>query len=439
MNRRFLALLLLLACAYQLFGQDSVTSSVVLDSLEYQIDGNTQEKALRALSDLEAGQEYSSLSALEDRVEREIQYLVNRRVFDSVDSNIQIIEGSDNRYSVIITVADAFSITPVPYPSYDSNTGLRLGLKLYWDNFLGTMTDTYLGFGIDLRTNESTGKVEVGEWSINPSISRIRLTKNIFLSVSYSQSFNEEDYIDEVVPAASYSYSYNQSSISLGTNLEIIDDLWYGVNLGTQFRYIYEGDLGPNYEQPWAITPSQNIRYGRVNWSRNFRDGGVVRVSNGYRMGSNPDFFIVSNIDAIARYYISFWKRFNFYTQIKGFYQWGEARSNIGSSLRGIQDNLMSGYTGAFINLSMAFQFWRFEGVWDAQIHPFFDIGIVYNNESFDSYRDFNYSFGADLVLFLDALPSLVAVGSIGIDPKRFDKNNIFDSLEITISSSLFY
>jgi len=277
----------------------------------------------------------------------------------------------------------------------------------------------------------------------NPSVTGIRLSHDIFLSAGFVQSYSEDDFVDTVTPANSYDYAYYSTGVNASTSFDLSKDRseinrGYGVSLGLSFRYGYTGTLGPNFEQPYAISLSHGFSLGRTDWVENFRKGFRVGISNANRIGDSDGIFLISSIDTTASYYLPFWKRFNLYTRANAFYQWNEPRS-LGSSLRGVRDNLVSGYTGAVLNTSLAFQFWRFENVWDAQIHPFIDIGIAYNNESFDAYRDFNVGIGADLVLYLDALPSLVAVGSIGFDPKRFDSNDIFSSMEITITSSLFY
>ena len=414
----------------------------VIKEIIYSIDGSTKEKALRTLSDLEVGMSFPSLETLEEAVENERQELVNARVFKSVSTDIIELSAKANihDFMVIISVVDAISITPMFYPKYNSNTGVRLGSKVYWDNFLGTMTNVYLGMGINFRTKDSGDKWEIGGWNINPSISGIRLSRGILLSISISQSYEEEEFRDTVSPLKSYHYGYYFTGLNLGSSFELYKKLSYTVNLGTSFRYGYSGNLGPNFERPYEFSPSHGLSYGKVDWIENFRRGFAAGLSNGYGFGvtDKGEFQFSSNINASASYYLPFGKRFNLYTRLIAFYHWGLPKTP-GSLIRGVRDNVMSGYVGAVLNTSLAFQFWRFEKVWDAQIHPYFDLGIVYNNESFSAFRDYNYGMGFDLVLYLDVLPNLVARGTVGIDPKRFDKENLFDSLEISITSSLFY
>jgi len=414
----------------------------VIEEIIYSIEGSTKEKALRALSNLEAGMSFSSLEALEKSVENERQKLVNARVFKSVNADIiQLSTDEDIRnFMVIISVVDAISITPIFYPKYSSNTGVRLGTKIYWDNFLGTMVNLFWGMGISIRPKNSGNKWEISRWNINPSVSRIRLAKGIFLSVSMEQKYDEEEFNDTVNPHNSYHYGYYSTGLNAGTSFALYEKLSYLVSLGANFNYSYSGNLGPNSKKLYEFAPSHGLSYGRVDWIENFRKGFSAGLSNSYGFGAadNGDFQFSGSVNASASYYLPLRKRFNLYTRLITFYHWGMPRSPA-SQLRGVRDDVMSGYVGAVFNMSLAFQFWRFEKVWDAQIHPFFDMGIVYNNKAFNAFRDYNYSVGFDLVLYLDALPNLVATGSIGIDPKRFDKEDLFGSLEISITSSLSY
>ncbi|PIE04233.1 MAG: hypothetical protein CSA76_05220 [Spirochaetales bacterium] len=422
------------------YGNSQTAQPCVLQSIEYRVDGTTKDSALRALALVKEGDEFVSLEALIKVLDDQKQSLMNRRVFKSVEYELvpgSLTEGKQY-YTAVFTIVDAVSFYAIPYPKYDSNTGLRLGVKNYWNNFLGTLTDLYLGMAVDFRKNSDTDKIETGQWYIHPAISGIRLPKGFFLSGYMDFSYNEKEFIDEVTPANSYDYSYYSAGTGANMSFPVFPKASYGVGLGMECNFNYRGNLGPNFQQPYSVELSHALSYGSVKWEQNFRRGFSVSVSNRYRMGGNGGFFFIPSVDVSARYYVPFWKRFNFYTRSYAFYQWNEPR-NIASYIRGVRNNAMSGKGGFIFNASMAFQFWRFEKVWDAQVHPFVDVGLSYGNDSFDFRRDVNVGIGADFVLYLDVLPSLVAVGSVGIDPRSFDKSDIFNSLEITITSSLFF
>ncbi len=422
------------------YGNTQSPKNHVVEKVEYRVDGPTKESALRALAKVRKGGEFASYEDLLGALDEYKQSLMNRRVFESVE--YVLIPGSvvdeTQYYTVVLTIVDAFPFYAIPYPKYDSNTGLRLGVKNYWNNFLGTLTNVYLGMALDIRKNSDTGKIETGEWYIHPQISGIRLPGRLSLSGYLDFSYTEKEFIDSVSPANSYDYSYYSAAIGSTLSMPVFPKASYSVGMGVGANFQYRGNLGPNFKQPYSVRMSHALSYGTLSWEENFRRGFSVSLSNSYRMGSNEKFFFIPGLDVTAKYFLPFWKRFNFYARAHAFYQWKEPR-NIASYIRGVRNNAMSGNSGFIFNASLAFQFWRFEKVWDAQIHPFVDVGVSYGNGPFDFRRDIKMGVGADFVLYLDILPSLVAVGSVGFDPRNFDKANIFDSLEITVSSSLFF
>ena len=99
--------------------------SHVVSSFSFAITGITKERAL---------------------LERKRQDLVNDRVFKSVEIRDVVGETVDGKtgHAATVAVVDAFSLFPLPYPSYDSNEGLELGVETHYDNGLGTMTNWYL-------------------------------------------------------------------------------------------------------------------------------------------------------------------------------------------------------------------------------------------------------------------------------------------------------
>ena len=433
LRANMLCLLVFLIVSIPAFSDDGF---VTLEKITYNvIDGNTKERALRQKSYMEDGQVFESLEEMILALDREQQDLTNTRYFKSISYTVD--EVSPDVYTASFSIEDAFTVVPIIYPKYDSNTGFRLGMQIYWNNFFGTMTNAYLGMNMDIRPKLDGGS-EIGEWSISPSLSGIRLTDDITMSTGMSQRFVEEEFIDSVEPQNSYDYSFHQTSFSAGTRLELRRYLGYSLSVGMDFRYLYDGDLGPISEQPYAVTLSHGIGWGKVDWLENRRKGYSMSLSNPHRIGTGNDFFYITSVNYSATAYAPFWKRFYYYPRLYGFYQYGET-STFGSMLRGVADNIVSGVTGVVLNNSLAFQFWRFENVWDAQIHPFLDMGLAYNGTSFDADRDFNVGAGIDLVLYLDKIPNLVARGTVGFDVRRFSTDNITEHMEIIISSSLFY
>ncbi|MCK5735024.1 MAG: hypothetical protein KAH21_01045, partial [Spirochaetaceae bacterium] len=339
-------------------------------------------------------------------------------------------------------VRDSWTVIPIPYPKYDSNRGFRLGLKTYYNNAFGTMTDLYLGLAMDIRTNENTGKVEIGEWIINPSWERIKLG-TLYFDVSFTQAHSEEIYTGGA-PSENYYYSYNQTTLSFGSIIEFVPTDWYyGFRPTFFFRYGYDDkDGNGNYrEEPFNFSFNHNGGWGRVNWIGNFRKGQRYNLGHSIRVVHNPEnneYFAINSLNLSGTYYLPFAEIFNYYGKAGAFVSFNGRQSGMGSLLRGIEDDSMSGNIGFVLNNTLGIRFWRLEGVWDAQIHPFFDVGMAVPKTDFDAGRDIRYGGGFDLVLYLDALPSLVARATIGADLGRYNWNE-WDKYEIIITSSLYY
>ena len=72
------------------------------------------------------------------------QELLNLRYFDSVS-----VEGSTDLVTaeIDISVKDSWTIYPLPFYNYNSNTGHSFGGIIYFYNFFGTLTDLYLSGG----------------------------------------------------------------------------------------------------------------------------------------------------------------------------------------------------------------------------------------------------------------------------------------------------
>jgi hypothetical protein len=134
------------------------------------------------------------------------------------------------------------------------------------------------------------------------------------------------------------------------------------------------------------------------------------------------------------------WNRLNPSARLLTSYNLSSYSYGLGSALRGVPNSDLSGRLFAGLNLDLTISVIPWRGVGEAQWRPFFDIGAAFFKEDrgFDSHQDIKYSAGSDFILYLDFLPGLVAVGSIGID---LTNSNWSDprKYEISIQSGLHY
>lgn len=441
--RLFGLLAILTTASLAVFGVPLEETHIVKEVV-INMDGKTQISAIRAIIDIKEGSTFPSEEKLLQAAERERQDLVNYRALQSVAMRLEKIKEEDGvvEWRLIYDIEDAWTIFPLIYPKYDSNTGFRLGFKTFYHNAFGTMTNLYLGLGMNIGPNKTTGQWEVGEWNINPKWERIRIGPLRFF-VSYLQEYEEEQF-DSGVPETEFHYGYYHSAISLGSSIPISrTELEYSFGVSFNMKYGYKNHLTTsNYsEEPFRFGWTHALSFGHIDWKENFRNGQNASLGHSISPVLNPlteNYYVINKLTLSGSFHRNFGKIFYYYAQAGVSIAFNSQTSGFASVLRGVADNAMSGDWGAYINNSIGIQFWRLKGVWDAQVHPFFDIGLTAPFGGADLGRDLRYSAGLDFVLYLDAIPNLLIRGMIGVDLSRYNWDDL-NKYEFTITSSLHY
>ncbi len=406
------------------------------------IDGKTREGALINEMRLKEGTEFATKEELVDAVLRQEQDLVNLRVFDEI--TLTVLEaGSDGDtvlYDVDVYVDDSFTIYPIPYPKYSSNDGLRLGLKIFYDNAFGTLNNLYLGSNITFKHFDDTGW-ENTEWTVNPQLNDVRIGRleydfGFMQQKKYSERKKDGEYLKR------YNYFNTEADVKTTLNFGWQNKYYYFVNPGAGFNYAYEGDGIGDDEEPFYLKFTHGTGYSKVDWYGNFREGFSAGLDNTIRYINRVDAAdkVKVFVDAETAYYQILNPRMNFSTRAFGTYSFNDDMDNLGAHVRGVEDSTMYGTSGLFWNVDMNFAVIKWKGVGEAQCQPFFDIGVVRRDgESFDRDEDLRYGSGADFILFLDKLQSLHARLTLGADLSSDTSWSDFGKYEIVISSSLSY
>ena len=439
--RKAFAFLLIALTGVSLYADEK---NHIIEELDFVIEGNTRENAIRRFLEVKRGSVFQSEEDMLELLLEEKQHLVNYRVFDSVGLQNEILREDDSAvyWGVTYTVVESWTFVPIPYPKYSTNSGFRLALQMDYTNALGTMTDVNLNVGFNVRTNELTDKPELTQWNFSPNWSGIRLSDKIRISFDADMSQKEQEYTSGD-PLTQYYYSYYSTGV--GTTLSFnLPGFWsYSISPHFDFRYGYKDkrNWGNVTEEPFNVAANQSISWGRINWIANLRQGQNYALTHQIRYVISTDKAeqkLVQDIDLSARWYFLLGEQLNFYHRLATFYTFNDERSGAGGMIRGVNDSDLAGHTGVYLQNSLGFPFWIWEGVWDAQIHPFFDIGVVGNFGEF-SYDDLKYGAGVDLVLYLDKLPSLVARATIGFNLSDRELGGLGEKLELDITSSLSY
>ena len=429
----FLCIFVLLPCSKLIYAQETTNPDYpkfIMQEVDFEIDGLTNKKTLVRKVDMEIGREFESFRDLKSYVDMLKQKMINQRVFENVYYTIETIYSDDNlkKYRIIWKIKDSWTLFAIPYPKYDSNTGWRIGLQVFYDNAFGSMTNWFLGLNYNFGNKEYT---------IRPKISGIKIGPLSF-SIGVKQSHQVERKLDGTSVLSHW--KYNKTDFNIGTSINIYSLLSYGFSPSFSFRYDYmdiAGKKGFN-EDFFDFSFNHSLSYSKIDWKENFREGFSVSLENNLSTVNRENIFhLTSRIRLNGRYYW-IWKILNSYSRAGIEFAFDNPILGYGNHLRGVINDDMHGDWGAYFNTSLGIRFWRWEGVWDAQMHPFVDMGLTgeYGSD-LDFKEDFKASTGIDFVLYLDVFKNLLIRGTIGFD--LTSGRPLEESYEIIITSKLHY
>lgn len=115
----------------------------IIESYEFEITGKTKESAVRRLIVPQEEELFHCIDELESSLDGKRQTLFNTRFFHEIEYTYENtrVDGYTSYYHVHFYIDDSFTVLPLPYAKFDSNYGLRAGIKLYERNLFGLFTD----------------------------------------------------------------------------------------------------------------------------------------------------------------------------------------------------------------------------------------------------------------------------------------------------------
>jgi len=429
------------------------SKKVVIRNIETEISGYTRRKNLLEEINIHEGIEFENYVEMITFLDEAIQDLINMRVFDKTEYELTLESSTKEMdiYSMKLSINDMWSIYPIPFPLYTSNTGLILGVRFFYFNIGGTLTDFTLFADINIRQNPDGEGYLIPNWHITPAISGINILGQDF-SLEYNQEYKTVKKKSGDVLEKEYSYHF--SSLSLASKLYLPLDFYYTMEPSITLNYSgVETQFDENGVQFALygiedykladITWNHSLGYNNIDWIGNFRHGVDLHLSNALILGSNftqseiIDFS--SEIEVGGKFFWRINKYFNFSSQIKGIVGINREMANLGENLRGIRNINMFGYLAAFLNIDLTICIVDWDGVGEILLRPFFDLGIVdKENSVFAIDDDFAYSTGADIILYIDKLNSIQGRVTMGIDLGNPDWSDS-EKYELDLALSLSY
>jgi len=223
-NKRGIIGLLFLIFLSSLFaGQPLVTSdqvkAYVIQDYKFSVKGKTKEFALRSV--VVASDDNSIFlteQAMVEALTAKKQLLINKRIFTNVDFTYALDSYSKGTAYYIATfyVVDASTFLAIPYPKFDNDTvGLRLGVKMYDKNLLGTFSDLYISGTVSQGNGGRTGW-DNREDALDVQISSLPIGKSFLdLAFDYERILGSSD-------AGTFNFSFDWNNLVIkGAKLSI--------------------------------------------------------------------------------------------------------------------------------------------------------------------------------------------------------------------------
>jgi hypothetical protein len=150
----------------------------IISKYEFEIKGMSRESVIREMIIPAKGDPpFNSLEELTKALEDKRKKLNNLRIFEEVSYSYEAIHADDEsiRYKANFFIDDAFTFLAIPYPKYDSNYGLRLGVKAYDKNLFGSFADLY---GFVNITQHTPSDWDSFDWDGSIEITKIPIVKS---------------------------------------------------------------------------------------------------------------------------------------------------------------------------------------------------------------------------------------------------------------------
>ncbi|MBO5137275.1 MAG: hypothetical protein J6B81_02085 [Spirochaetaceae bacterium] len=451
---------------------------------EYNISGRTREYALNKSLDIQKNKVFSTKQDLEQYIAKLSQTLTNQRVLET--SAITYTEGEPNTEGIIpvtlyIDAKDTWNILPIPYPKYNSNTGLELKIKVKDFNFFGTMEP--LDFEISYFQEDEGTKHNLGigfDFTIPFPIWKFDAEWDLSAEVDYTIGENKPDFSVSTGFSLAFPLSFAtfnliaSQSVTLDSEYEDAgDDLFFNeyVELNVPLTILQTNSIANNlvftpyvsFNFNWdkdkiqhedLLSPilsfGASFSLGNVDWIENFRKGISFNLTQdfAYNFGLNTNRFAPCISSTLEAFYATEYVAFN--SRVFAFTYFGMdelTKNEIGGRIRGVSD--LNKYNSSQVDTSSAIVVnmdipvkviktdWRgwgknifkkdmpnWFGVLDfeLQLSPFVDLALINNtatNTLFNP-KDGLYGGGIEVIVYPLKMRSIQVRGSVGIDLGQF-------------------
>lgn len=441
--RKIFNLIFILIITSTLFAE-----SYAINSVKYTIDGATRLNNLKYFMDIDEELTFETKEALDIYIAELKQKIQNNRVFLHGDVLTSISEVDSNGISKVdieVVIKDSWNIVVLPYPQYDSNTGLSLGFRAKDYNFLGSMqtlsirfdyvkldeggTEYYIDtdFSIPFYTENVAWAINVSEdlvlYPDSPVSNATTLGLSadfLLLGVDWYSSLSQTFYTHKDGEDDPDNYYFNTSA-KTGPNLTF-SDITFSPRVVLSLPY-KPGDELSNDRQGSTIGLSHTMDYGEIDLVENFKNGYEVSLEQSVNHNfESEDKSFYNKLE------LQYHKNFSYVgisSRFIALYSSDDDEA-LGEETRGITNDRITSTSGLVMNLDLpiTFPLGPLSRWFEAQASPFMD--FAYSIED-GSNNEFWYGGGLEGFAYLTASRSVYMRLSLGVDlEETFKGKNFF-------------
>ena len=475
MKKKFLCCFFICLSIFAIFSE-----GYKIENVEYELTGLTRENSLKSKIPVDTTTVFPSERELEEYINDLQKRIVNNRIFDSASVEITTIEPSENytKVSILIKTDYTWNIIALPYPSFDSNSGFKLKLKIKDYNFLGSMETFDLTGNYIFDTEEKKHEFDLSFDIPFPTFNFISFNASFKMDFEIGYTYGDSSPSFDLGQSLDFTKQFNEIigvNLSLGNTFYIDpeyedygDKFYLKDNISVSFPVKLAeiknfGDVlwtpSGSFTVKWDFDAFKNIgccglthkdlfgpefsfghsiSAGRVNWEGNFRNGFNVSIAQTYDYNCYTDSLL-----PYFNFNSKLYKKFSdvvalasaqqFYINVNG------NNSEKGGELRGVRNSYFNSSSALILNFDLPIRLFQTDWVsffnwfgldwkwtryvdFEFQFSPFLDVALCKNSSTGTQFliEDGFYSCGFEMLVYPKKMKSITGRVSLGIDAVKF-------------------
>lgn len=386
-SKKIAAIIAFLMAACYSFAQEATpeeSKNYKIRSVEFNSQDKTKVSALKKnIADINYEKIFATKAEFETYLEEIKQELINTRTLENISYNYSAEYNSESDTTladVTYTFSDSTSILVFPKPSFDSNSGIEVKLKLKDTNFLGLLNTLDADFNINLGNEDAPtdfSKVTTGinyaydypfdigitqnswnndftfNWTIGSDSPEFSYDTGITVGIPFKNNKINFSLTQSIVKENDYAqygdslYFTEKAAVSMPLTLGYLGntaEVSYTPTIQILQRWDKDGINEDNKDlrQTPFLQLSQTIGVSKIDWrnDNSFRNGYSLSTTQtiGWDFHStNVDDIVVPTVEGTAQFFKG-WKYAGIATRAT-FYAGINSNTKIGGKLRGALDN----------------------------------------------------------------------------------------------------